>query len=252
MAHELEGRVAIITGAGQGIGRAIAQCFVNEGAQVVVAELNPQTGFAVVEALEQHAMFQQTDVTRAADVHGLVEMVLNAFGRIDILVNNAGLFQHEPTEQLTEEKWNYVIDVDLTGTFRCCQAIGCAMIKQKAGRIINISSINGLVAFPERLAYNVSKAGVIALTKALAVEWAKYNITINTIAPGYVLTEATHEHLAHGWFDETSILQRTPLGHWIKMEDIAQAALFLASDRASNVTGVVLPVDGGWVAYGYL
>ena len=252
MARELESKVAIVTGAGQGIGRAIAQCFVNEGAHVIIADYNSQTGLAVVEALGHCTMFYQTDVTRAADVCNLVGMALNAFGRIDILVNDAGLFQREPTEQLTEERWNEVLDVDLTGTFRCCQAVGHTMIKQKSGRIINISSINGLVAFPERLAYNVSKAGVIALTKALAVEWAKHNITINTIAPGYVCTEATAEHLAHGWFDEASILHRTPLGHWIEMDNIAQAAVFLASDRAANITGVVLPVDGGWVAYGYV
>lgn len=252
MAHELAGRVAIVTGAGQGIGRAIAQRLVDEGARVIVADCNPQTGLAAIEALNHNALFCQTDVSQASDVRQLVETALQAFGRIDILVNNAGLFQRGPAETLAEDEWRQVLDVDLTGTFLCCQAVGRVMLKQKGGRIINLASINGVVAFPGRLAYNVSKAGVVALTKALAVEWAAHHITVNAIAPGYVRTEATAEHVAHGWFDETSILQRTPLGRWIEMDDIAQTAVFLASDRAANITGIVLPVDGGWVAYGYV
>lgn len=249
---DLDGKVAIVTGAGQGIGRAIAAHLVAEGARVVVAELNPQAGSAAAEALGDQVVFCRTDVTQAADVQAMLDAVLKAFGRVDILVNNAGLFQRGLTQDMAEETWDRVIDVDLKGTFLCCQAVGRAMIQQRSGRIVNISSINGLVAFPERLAYNCSKAGVIALTKALASEWAAHNITVNTVAPGYVRTEATVEHLANGWFDGDSILRRTPLGRWIEMEDIAQAVCFLASDRAANITGVILPVDGGWVAYGYL
>jgi NAD(P)-dependent dehydrogenase (short-subunit alcohol dehydrogenase family) len=249
---ELAEKVAIITGAGQGIGRAIARRFVAEGARVVVAELDPRTGQATADALGGGAIFCPTDVTRMTDVQKMVDTALEAFGRVDVLVNNAGIFQRGLTQKLSEEMWQRVIDVDLTGAFLCCQAVGHVMIPQKSGRIVNISSINGLVAFPERLAYNCSKAGVIALTKALACEWATHNVTVNTVAPGYVRTEATDEHLAHGWFDEASILGRTPLGRWIEMDDVARAVFYLASDQAANVTGVVLPVDGGWVAYGYL
>jgi NAD(P)-dependent dehydrogenase (short-subunit alcohol dehydrogenase family) len=126
------------------------------------------------------------------------------------------------------------------------------MMERENGRILNISSINGMVAFPERLAYNCAKAGVDALTKVLASEWAKHNITVNSVAPGYVRTEATEAHLSSNWFDENSILGRTPLGRWIEMTDIAKAVSFLLSDVSCNTTGVVLPVDGGWVAYGYL
>jgi glucose 1-dehydrogenase len=252
MTGSLDGRVAIVTGAGQGIGRAIARHLVAEGATVVVAELDPQTGQAAADALGEGAIFFQTDVTRKADVQGMVAATLGAFGRVDILVNNAGVFQRDPTEELDEEIWDRVLDVDLKGTFLCCQAVGRVMIRQRAGRIVNISSINGLVAFPERLAYNCSKAGVVALTRVLASEWAMHNITVNAVAPGYVRTEATDEHIADGWFDEAGILRRTPLGRWIEMDDIARAVAFLASDQAANITGVVLPVDGGWVAYGYL
>ncbi len=252
MAREFEGKVAIVTGAGQGIGQAVARRFVDEGARVVLAELNTQAGQTAAEALGDTALFCQTDVTKGADVRAMVDAAIKAFGRVDILVNNAGLFQHDLTADLSEETWDRVVDVDLKGTFLCCQAVGRVMMQQKAGRLVNISSINGLVAFPERLAYNCSKAGVIALTKVLASEWAVYNITVNSVAPGYVLTEATADHLTQGWFDGDSILRRTPLGRWIEMGDIAQAVSFLASDRAANITGVILPVDGGWVAYGYL
>ena len=252
MTPDLDGRAAIVTGAGQGIGRAIAQRLASEGARVMIAELHQDTGQATAGTLGSRAIFCQTDVTNIASVQRMVDATLAAFSRVDILVNNAGLFQRDPTDQLPEETWDRVLDVDLKGTFLCCQAVGRAMIKQKAGRIINISSINGLLAFPERLAYNCSKAGVIALTKVLASEWARHNITVNTVAPGYVRTEATDEHIAAGWFDQAGILRRTPLGRWIGMDDIAKAVSFLASDQAANITGVVLPVDGGWVAYGYL
>jgi len=252
MTKALDGKVAIVTGAGQGIGRAIARRFVAEGGQVLVADLNPRTGQATADMLGLNTVFCQTDITQASQVQALVATALKTFGRVDVLVNNAGVFQHDPTEELPEETWDRVIDVDLKGTFLCCQAVGRVMIRQKSGRIVNISSINGLAAFPERLAYNCAKAGVIALTKVLATEWAAHNITVNSVAPGYVRTEATDEHLTEGWFDATSILDRTPLGRWIEMEDVAGAVVFLASDQSANITGVILPVDGGWVAYGYL
>jgi NAD(P)-dependent dehydrogenase (short-subunit alcohol dehydrogenase family) len=220
--------------------------------RVVAAEIDPRRSAAITQELGDAAVACHTDVSRAGDVQHMLDTALKTFGQVDILVNNAGLFQRDPTAHLLEETWDRVVDVDLKGTFLCCQAVGRVMIRQKSGCIVNIASINGLVAFPERLAYNCSKAGVIALTKALACEWAAHGVTVNAVAPGYVRTEATEEHLAHGWFDETSILHRTPLGRWIEMDDIAQAVCFLASDRAANITGVVLPVDGGWVAYGYL
>ncbi len=246
-----EGKVAIVTGAGRGIGRAIAQRLSAEGAKIVVADIDETAGEDTAVALND-AVFCRTDVTRVGEVQAMVDTAVSVYGRIDALVNNAGVFQHDQTESLPEATWDHVLAVDLKGTFLCCQAVGRVMIGQGYGRIVNISSINGLVAFPERLAYNCAKAGVDALTRVLACEWAKHNITVNSVAPGYVRTEATDEHLQNSWFDEASILQRTPLGRWIEMDNIARVVSFLLSDGAANMTGTAVPVDGGWVAYGYL
>jgi NAD(P)-dependent dehydrogenase (short-subunit alcohol dehydrogenase family) len=250
---QLVDQVAIVTGAGQGIGRAIARALAAEGARVTLAEQNPQTGCALEDELgRDRAFFFQTDVSRRASVQAMVDATVDRWERLDILVNNAGLFGKHPTETLPEEEWDQVIDTNLKGTFLCSQAAARVMIPQGGGRIISLSSINGLVGFPERLAYNCSKAGIAALTRVLASEWGRYHITVNAIAPGYVRTEAYDEHVALGWYDEDAILRRTPLNQLIPMEEVAQAALYLASPAAAHISGVVMPVDGGWVAYGYL
>jgi NAD(P)-dependent dehydrogenase (short-subunit alcohol dehydrogenase family) len=253
LAIQLQNQVAIVTGGGQEIGRMIARAFVSEGAKVVIAEINPDTGQKTAEEIgTEYAHFHQTDVREITSIQAMIAATLERWGRLDILVNNAGVFGRHPSETLPEAEWDRVMDTNLKGTFLCSQAVGQLMIQQGSGRIINLSSINGLVGFPERLAYNCSKAGVAALTRVLACEWGKYNITVNAIAPGYVRTEAVDHHIALGWYDEEALVRRTPLGRLIPMEDIAQAAVYLASPAAANVSGTILTVDGGWVAYGYL
>ncbi len=251
---QLEKKVAVITGAGQGLGLAMAKAFVAEGAKVVIAEYNAEKGKAAAESLGAgNAVFVHTDVRDVQSVARMAETAVNSFGRLDILVNNAGLFGRTKTEDLPEEEWDRMMDTNLKGAFLCSQAAGRVMIKQgEGGCIISMSSINGLVGFPERLAYNCSKAAIDALTRVLASEWGQYNIRVNAIAPGYVRNEVLDEHIASGWFDGGAILKRTPLARFIEEDDIAKAAVYLASPAANNISGVVLPVDGGWVAYGYL
>jgi NAD(P)-dependent dehydrogenase (short-subunit alcohol dehydrogenase family) len=253
MMSTLQDQVAVITGAGQGIGRVIAQTFADAGARIVVAERDEAAGTDTANAIgEARARFWQTDVREVDSVAAMVQATLRFWGRLDILVNNAGVFGKHPSESLPEAEWDRIMDTNLKGTFLCAQAAARVMIVKHGGRIINLSSINGLVGFPERLAYNCSKAGVAALTRVLACEWGRHNITVNAIAPGYVRTEAVDHHIALGWYDEESLTRRTPLGRLVPMEDVAQAALYLASPAAANVTGSLLVVDGGWTAYGYL
>ncbi|MBZ0317468.1 MAG: SDR family oxidoreductase [Anaerolineae bacterium] len=251
---QLDKKVAVITGAGQGLGLAMAKAFVAEGAKVVIAEYNAEKGKVAAESLGTgNAVFAHTDVRDIQSVARMAETAVNSFGRLDILVNNAGLFGRTKTEDLSEEEWDRMMDTNLKGAFLCSQAVGRVMIKQGGGGcIISMSSINGLVGFPERLAYNCSKAAIDALTRVLASEWGQYNIRVNAIAPGYVRNDVLDEHIASGWFDGAAILKRTPLARFIEEDDIAKAAVYLASPAAYNVSGVVLPVDGGWVAYGYL
>ncbi len=251
---QFQDQIVIITGAGQGIGRTMARAFANEGAKIVIAEIDAASGQALAEELgPERALFYQMDVRDAAAARAMVQATLDRWGRADVLINNAGVFNRYPSEDLPEEELDRVMDINFKGAVLCSQAVAkLAMIPQQSGRIISMSSINGLVGFPERLSYNCSKAAIDAMTHVLAIEWAKHNITVNAIAPGYVRTEAVDHHIQLGWYDEASLLRRTPIGRLIAMEDIAAAALFLASPAASSITGVTIPVDGGWVAYGYL
>lgn len=252
----LRNKTALVTGASRGIGRGIALALAREGADVAVncsASLESARKVAQeIKQLGRRVAVIQADVADKSAVERMVGEVLAQFGKIDILVNNAGMSTVGRSEDLEENIWRRGIDVMLTGVFFCSQAAGREMIKQKSGKIINIASINGIVAFPERACYCSAKAGVMALTKVLGTEWAQYNINVNAIAPGYVETEMVKNLASQSTLNVNDLVSRTPSKRLTECEDIANAVIFLASEDAKNINGQMLVIDGGWTAYGYL
>lgn len=244
---KLENKVAIVTGAGRGIGRAIALTFAREGAKVAVADINYETASKVVEEIKGsggEAVALKVDVADAESVEKMVREVLEKFGKIDILVNNAGIIRPSPLLETSEEDWDAVMNVNLKGVFLCSKAVVRHMIKQKSGSIINIASISGEAPELNTGAYTPSKAGVIALTSLMAMEWAKYGIRVNSISPGATWTPMEYE-----FYPTEELYKRRcetiPLGRFAQPEEIAEVALFLASDSASYITGENIRVDGG-------
>jgi NAD(P)-dependent dehydrogenase (short-subunit alcohol dehydrogenase family) len=252
----LENQVAIITGAGRGIGYGIAERFAREGAIVVIGELVEERGKEAAEQLNAdgyHAMAFPLDVTQVDSCAEITKKTLAEFGRIDILVNNAGIFFLHKSEEMPEDHWRLQMDVMLNGAFFMTQAVARdAMIPQRSGAIVSIASIGGMGGWPMRSAYNAAKAGLIVLTEVLATEWAQYNIRLNCISPSVTRTEMMDSLIREGAVSETKYAHRTPLGRVAEVEEIADAVLFLASDRAGFITGENLRVDGGWVPYGNL
>lgn len=246
----LEGKVAIVTGGGAGIGRSIALTFAEAGAAVVVASrklINLEKVAGEVRALGKHSLAVPVDITKKTDVDNLVQIVTGEFGSIDILVNNAGTIIRTTLLEHSEEDWDAVLDTNLKGYYLCCHAVGGRMVEQKKGNIINISSVRAIKAAPRRASYCVSKAGVSMLTRVLAIELADYNIRVNAIAPGWVKTNLNKVL----WSDSETYKQITakiPLGRLAEPSDIANVALFLASDASSYITGHTIVVDGGLLA----
>lgn len=247
----LDGKVAIVTGAGRGIGKAIAKALAAANARVVVNDVDLNAAMQVAEDIEStggEASPDKADVRIRSEISQMVENVIQKWGEINILVNNAGVVARKPAEELTEEEWDRVIDVNLKGTFLCAQTVAKAMIqKGNGGKIINMSSIMGSVALPPRAPYCASKGGIIALTKDLAAEWAKHRITVNTIAPGWTITEMTQSYFSQ---EEVRrfLLDRIPLNRLGKPEDVANLAVFLSSEYSDYITGQAIHVDGGWTA----
>jgi len=242
----LEDRVAIVTGAGRGIGLSIALAFAREGARVAVCDIDSSFldgAMAEIEAVEGEARAFQMDVTSREQIQGVVFEVDDHWGTIDILVNNAGIYEVLPFEEITEEQWDRLLAVNLKGTFLCCQAVIPSMVRQGGGRIISIASSAGKAG--GKLAgahYSVSKAGVICLAKQLARELGAHGITVNAVAPGRIDTPMIQE--ASSEENEAFRLQ-TPLGRLGTEADVANAVVFLASDEASFITGEIVDVNGG-------
>jgi NAD(P)-dependent dehydrogenase (short-subunit alcohol dehydrogenase family) len=244
----LRGRLALVTGAGQGIGREIARAFAAAGARVIVADRNRDSGVTVADELG--GFFVELDVTDSGAVRSAVDSLVADHGPIAILVNNAGIVRNTPAESASDEDWRDVFRVNVDGVFWCCREVGRTMLEAGGGSIINIASMSGLVANKPQpqAAYNASKAAVIMLTKSLAAEWAGRGVRVNAIAPGYVATELTLKGMGNpDWREEW--LRSTPMGRVAEPAEIAPAAVYLASDASSYVTGSVLVIDGGYTAW---
>jgi 3-oxoacyl-[acyl-carrier protein] reductase len=252
----LQDKIALVTGSSRGIGRAIALAFAGEGADVALncsASVDAAQEVAgEIRKLGRRTVIIQADVSDKMSVDVMVKRVVDEFGRIDILVNNAGMSVVGTSEALEESRWRHGIDVMLTGVFFCSQAAGREMIKQKSGKIVNIASINGIGAFPERVCYSTAKAGVMQMTRVLGSEWARYNINVNAVAPGYVKTFLVEDLAEKGQLDIAELETRTPLGRLAELDEIADAVIFLSSDESKYIEGQTIVVDGGWTAYGYL
>lgn len=240
----LQGKVALITGGAAGIGLAIAKCYLQNGAQVVLLDRAVQVAEIAHQLDPQQALGIVMDVTDKASVEQAVAQANAHFGRLDVLVNSAGIVALYPAEELPEDAWDSTMAVNLKGVFLTSQAVGHYFIRQGSGSIINLASQAGVVALPNHLAYCASKAGVIGLTQVLALEWGPHNVRVNAISPTVVLTELGRK----AWSGEVAeqMKQKIPLRRFAEPEDIAASALFLASDAASMITGSNLVVDGGY------
>lgn len=257
----LNNKVAIVTGSGSGIGKAIALALGQAGADVVVADVDEPGGQATVNALEavgRKAFFHRTDVARAPEAKRVVEAALDRFGRLDVLVNNAGVQHVAPIQDFPEEKWDLVVGVMLTGAFLLSKYAFPLMIRQRSGRIINIASAHGLVASPYKAAYVAAKHGLLGLTKVLALEGAPHDITAVAICPGYVRTPLVERQIAdqaraHGIPEhevlETVIVREHAVKRLLESEEVGELAVFLTTEAARGITGTHVALDLGWTAH---
>src|SRR5712692_5024952 len=241
----LAGKTAVVTGGTKGIGLGIARAFAREGARVVVNSRDAADCAAVAKALSG-AVPIAADLAKSDEARRLAREAVRALGAVDILVNNAGQPRVAPSEELPEADYRYTLDLNLNAYFILGQAFVRCMLERRSGTIINVGSMNGSVPFPQRLAYCASKAGINMMTKVMAIEWAARGVRVNAIAPGYVETEFIQGLSRRGILDLQKLAARTPMVRLGTGEEIAEAAVFLASSAASFITGEILTVDGGW------
>ncbi|HEY0475959.1 MAG TPA: glucose 1-dehydrogenase [Kofleriaceae bacterium] len=249
---DLEGRVAVVVGGTTGIGRALAVGLAQAGADVVASARgadNLEAAAAEIEALGRRTLRVASDVTDRASLDALRDAVVGGLGRVDILVNCAGRTRRTPTLDVSDAEWDGILDTNLTGTLRACQAFGRTMLERGYGRIINIASLASFVALFEVAAYAASKAAVASLTRSLAIEWGPHGVCVNAIAPG-VFRTALNRELLDGTPRGQEFLMRTPMRRFGRLDELVGAAVFLASESASFVNGEVLAVDGGFLASG--
>lgn len=244
----LENKIAIVTGAGGGIGGAIALRFAREGAKIAIAEIDGETGKARAAEIAREggeSLAVVTDVTRKTSVEQMVQATLARWGRVDILVNVAGGAQIKPVVEITEADWDHIIDMNLKSTFLCSQAVLPAMIKQKYGKIVSISSIYGFTGNATRASYAAAKAGVAVFTKSLALEVAQDGINVNAIAPGRILTDRVRSHYTDAaWAEQVALI---PMNRAGTPDEVASAALFLVLDENKYITGQTIHVNGAWL-----
>jgi 2-deoxy-D-gluconate 3-dehydrogenase len=248
---DLSEKIAVVTGAGRGLGFDISLTLARYGAHVVACsrtESELETVAEKIRAMGRQAITVPMDVSHIRSIRPMVDQAVEAFGRIDILVNNAGINRPQRAEDVTADNWDQVMDTNLKGLFFCAQAVGRVMISQKKGKIINISSDAGTVGIPGRAAYCASKGGVNLVTKVLAIEWAQHQINVNAIAPAFIETPLTEPMLKDPAFNKY-VLESTPLGRVGKPKDVSSAVVFLASEASDYMTGHILLIDGGWTAH---
>jgi len=246
----LDGKIALVTGAARGLGKEIAMGLAQHGASLVLADVeSPEKTAEQIKRKGARCIAVKTDVSDEAEVKDLKAQAIEAYGRVDILINNAGVSQlsHTRTEALSVEEWDQVIGINLRGTFLCCKHMGGSMMKTGGGNIVNIASTAGITGVPRAPAYCASKAGVILLTKSLALEWAPHNIRVNAIAPHYLETALTRGIRGSDKVYD-GLIKQIPLRRFGKPSELIGAVLFLSSDTSSYVTGTVFAVDGGYLA----
>jgi NAD(P)-dependent dehydrogenase (short-subunit alcohol dehydrogenase family) len=247
----LDGKIAFVTGAGRGLGEAGAVAFAKAGAHVVLVSRTRsqlEGTAAAIERLGRKALVAPADVREQEEVKAAVRAAVQTFGRIDILFNNAGTNVRKPVVDMTDEDWHTIIDINVKGVFVVARAVAKQMIEQRSGRIINMSSVTAVLAEREKVVYASSKGAVMQFTKGLALELAPYGITVNAVAPGYIMTSLVKAYLEADADRYKRILSRIPLSRIGQPEELGGALVFLASDAASYITGATIAIDGGWAA----
>jgi 2-deoxy-D-gluconate 3-dehydrogenase len=247
----LQGKVAIVTGGANGLGRATAMALATAGATVVIADLDEEAATALAASMPERLHPILVDVAEEADVRRMIAAVGEEFGRLDLLVNNAGIQRIAPSAELSLLEWRRVLEVNLTAAFVCAQAAYPLLCRTGGGSIVNVASIAAMVGMPQRAPYTASKAGLIGLTRVLAVEWAADGIRVNAVAPGYILTDMNLRAMRAGVFDAHTVEERTALGRLGRPDEVAAAICWLCDEELSSyVTGTVLTIDGGWSIMG--